>query len=429
MSKYKEVKLKNGLKVITISLEQTKAVTALVLLPCGSRYERKNINGVSHFIEHMIFKGTEKRPTALDISQELDGVGASYNAFTGKDHTGYYIKVKRDKLELALDVLSDILFFSRFAKEEIERERGVICEEIKMYQDNPLLYIEDLFEQTIFQKSSLGWMISGPQETVQKITHQQILNYKNEFYQPKNMILTLAGNFDKKRAEKLINKYFGGIKSVRKKTKTFPKFKYKYHKLPRVNLRFQKTDQLQIALGFPAYSYFHPKIYALALLSVILGGNMSSRLFVEIREKKGLAYYIRTSSNIYQDTGCFLIRAGIDKDNLGKTLNIIFNELRKIKKEEVSKKELKKAKDFLCGRLILSLEDSANIASFYGIQNLLTKKILEPEEKIKKIKQVNAKDIQRVAQEIIRDNRINFALIGKVKEKKELLKILATKAI
>jgi len=422
---YNEVILKNNMRVIFAPLEGTKAVTILILVPVGSRYESKGNNGVSHFIEHLMFKGTKKRPSTLDISKELDGVGANYNAFTGKDHTGYYIKISADKLELGLDILSDILFNSTFKKDEIDRERGVILEEIKMYKDNPLMYIDDLFEQTIYKGNPLGWSIAGPPEVIQKISREDIVKFKNKFYRSDNILLTLAGQFDEKKAIKLINTYFGRQKGLDNKTsRNFLRFRVQPHKLPQITIYPQKTKQMQIILGFPAYPYSHSQIYASVLLSIILGGNMSSRLFVNVRERKGLVYYIKAGVGTYQDTGEFTIQAGVDGSNLFKAIKIILAELKKIKLKGVSVAELKRSQEFIKGKLTLALEDSAGIAEWYGKQRLFMDETLTPDEKIKKYFKVTTKQIQQVAKDIIKQNQMSFALIGSFNNKKDLLKIL-----
>lgn len=419
---YQKFKLKNGLKLILAPLKETKAMTILVLLPAGSRYERKEINGVSHFIEHMAFKGTKKRPSSLDITKELDSVGAEYNAFTTKDRTGYYIKTSADKIELAFDILSDILFYSLIDSRELEKERGVILEEINMYQDNPLLYIEHLFEGLVFGSHPLGWMISGNSSVIKKITREQIFNFKDNFYQPSNLVLTVAGKFEKQKVKQLIEKYFNLPKS--KKIKGgFKKFKL-IQKRPQLNLHFKETEQAHLCLGFPAYSFFDKREYALGLLSIILGGNMSSRLFIEIREKQGLAYFIQSTSSAYHDSGVLVVQAGLDKKRIDLAIRLILQELKKIRKEGVREKELKSAREFLKGRLILELEDSESVAHWYGRQQLLQNQILTPQQKLKKFFAVTTKDIQKVAWDIIKPEKLNLALIGPFKEKKEFLKLL-----
>jgi len=418
---FKKYKLKNGLRVILAPLHETKAVTVLVLVKVGSRYEVKNINGVSHFVEHLMFKGTKKRPTALSITKELDSIGAEYNAFTAKDHTGYYIKANFEKIELALDVLSDIVFNSKLEQPEIERERGVIIEEINMYEDNPMMFMEDLFEQTVYGDHPLGWNIAGPKEVIKKISRRNIFEYYKKHYCPQNVLVAVAGRIDNK-VMALVKKYFDkkGVAGVEKK---FRRLSHRQQR-PQVKLKYKETEQVQMALGFPSYSYFDKKLYPLYLLSVILGGNMSSRLFMSIREKRGLCYFIRSTVNIYQDTGNLMIQAGLDKKRIKEAIKEILKEFKKIKKEGVSKSELKKAKDFLKGKLILQLEASDNVASWLSKQELLRNKILTPAEQIKRLEKVTQADIKKVSLEIAKTQRLNLSLIGPFKKESDFMGLL-----
>lgn len=413
--------LNNGLRLITAPLRETGAVTVLVLFKVGSRYEKKEINGVSHFIEHMIFKGTKKRPTALAISRELDGIGAEYNAFTSRDHTGYFIKVNHEKIESVLEIFSDMLFNSKFEEKEIEREKGVICEEIRMYEDNPIMYIDDLFEQTLFGEHPLGRKISGTVETVKSFNRKIILEYLGNYYQPNNIVLGLAGKFGDGEVN-LVKKYFG-LAGVKIKP-VFQKFDVtiKRSKKPKLKIQFKETEQVQLALGFPGFSYFDPKIYPLLLLSMILGGYMSSRLFVAIREKRGLCYFIKSSVNIYEDTGNLMIQAGLDKTRITAAIEAIFEELDKIIKRGVTTEELQRAKECVKGRLILALEDSAHVAEWYAKQELLTDEILTPEEKLRKIFAVTAGDIKKVAKEVMQKKYLSMALIGPFRDESPFAK-------
>lgn len=420
---YKKFKLKNKLQVITSPLKETQAVTILILIPVGSRYESKKINGISHFIEHLLFKGTKKRPSTLDLVKELDQVGAVFNAFTGKEYTGYYIKIDAKKVELGLDLLSDMLFNSKFEQEEIDRERGVIIEEIKMYEENPLMHIEDLFEETLFSGSKLGWNIAGPKDVIKNVTRNQIVNFYKKHYQPENMILTLAGKFESTKVRKLINNYFGKqVSEFNKKNSKFEKYKPKTQKKFRVNFKKQVGEQVQLALGFPAYKYGDPRNFAISLLSVVLGGNMSSRLFINIRERNGLAYSIRSEVDTHRDIGSFQIRAGVAKQNVKKAINLILEELEKIKTEKVEISELQKAKDYIRGKMILSLEDSESIASWCGNQEMYSGKIMTPDEKLKKIDKVTIEDIRKVARDIFKTSKMSVATIGLKKVSLENLK-------
>lgn len=421
---FKKKVFPNGLKLITIPVQGTEAITALVLIPIGSRYEAKKFNGISHFIEHLLFKGTKNRPNNLAIAKGLDGLGAEYNAFTSKDHTGYWIKVKKDKIETALDVLADLLFNSIFDPLEVERERGVITEEIKMYEDNPLFYIEDLFEQTLYRPHPLSWLISGTERIIREIKRDEILNFWQQSYQPNRFLIVLAGAIRNSQSIlKLVKKYFDRPVKHRGAKLQFKKYQPSQNRRSKINLLFRETKQIQLALGVPAYSYSHPRIEELTLLAIILGGNMSSRLFTEVRVKRGLAYFIKTNLNFYQDTGNFIIQAGLDQEKIIEAVKVILGELKKIKNQGISREELQRAKDYFEGKLKLALEDSAEVASWYGKQELLIRKILTPKEKIKKIQQIDQKGIQKVAKEILK-NKLNLALIGPFKDRDPLLSIL-----
>lgn len=409
---FKQYKLKSGLRVLLAPLKDTNAVTVLVLVKVGSRYEPKQINGASHFVEHLMFKGTEKRPTSLDITKELDGIGASYNAFTAKDHTGYYVKCSKDKIELALDVLSDILFNSKFDPNEIERERGVIVEEINMYEDAPMMMIDDIFEQTLFGNSSLGRRIAGPKEVIKKITRKQLYGYYEEYYQPRNMLVAVAGNIDRSARSK-ISKYFNGSRTRQKKG-SYKKVVISQRK-PQISFKYKETEQAHLALGFPAYSYTQKSLYALYVLGVVLGGNMSSRLFMSIREQKSLCYYIRSDISAYEDTGTFVVYAGLDKSRIKEAVREIVKELKLIRDEGITSKELKKAQDFLKGKMILELEASDSVASWLAKQELLRGKVLTATQQLSKVRAVTVNDIERVATEVIQENRCNLSLIGPFK--------------
>ncbi|MBI4426727.1 MAG: insulinase family protein [Candidatus Kerfeldbacteria bacterium] len=418
----KRLKLKNGTRVLLAPMHETKAVTVLILFPVGSRHEHPNINGSSHFIEHLFFKGTTKRPSSLEVTKELDGVGAEYNAFTSKDHTGYYVKVSADKLELALDILSDMLYHSLFDSKEIERERGVIVEEINMYEDNPLMLLDEVFEQLVFKGSLLGMTIAGPRQVIRRVTRQQLMRYKAQYYTPHQLLLTVAGRFNDQRARRLIHQYFGGARGPRRSNHV-SRFSVKQRR-PAVEVRFRDTAQVQIGLGFPAYPYRHPDLPALSLLAVILGGNMSSRLFINIRERLGLCYFIRTETSIYQDTGTFLVRAGLEKTRLKEAIRKIWDELRAVCEGGVTGEELKRAQDFLRGKIILSLEDSDEIADWVGKQLLLQGKIETPEQKMAKLAKVRRADVQRVARDIFRRPKLNLALIGPYRVRREFGKLV-----
>lgn len=419
---YREKKLKNGIKAYFVPVKGTQAVTVLALAKVGSRYEKKSISGASHFIEHLMFKGTERRPTTLDISRELDGIGADFNAATSKDWTGYYIKAGSGQVEKALDIISDMLWHSKFDPKEFSREKGVIIEEINMYEDNPLMYIDDLLEQTMFSGSTLGWEVAGTRNIIKKMKRDDLVQFRDRFYQPRNMVLIIAGNFKKVNA--LADKYFA---SLTPKTKNRP---YDFKKFAgfrpsqelKCGLKFKKTEQVHLAVGFPGLSYESNKMPAMQLMHVILGGTMSSRLFIAIREREGLAYYIRSSVDSYEDTGIFSISSGLDIRRFDKAVSILKKEIERFKKEGPTRGEVKRAKDYIKGKLALSLEDSFNLAEFYGKQALFFKKIKTPKQRLSDILRVDEKRIRQVAVETLDWRKAGVALIGPFKTKTSVLK-------
>ncbi len=420
---YKRFQLKNGMRAVVVPREDTAAVTVLILYKVGSRYETKSLNGVSHFLEHLMFKGTKKRPNTLAISKELDSVGAEFNAFTGKDHTGYYIKVAAPKIGLALDMLSDMLYRSKFDAKELDRERGVIKEEIRMYEDNPLMYIGDIFESAMFSGSTLGWNIAGSEKTVDTMQREKMLAYKNHFYQPHNAVLAIGGKITDD-IEKQVEQYFGNKNTIQKKLRTYKPFTVD-QKNPRVKCLYRDTNQTQVMLGWPAFGYTSSQLPALQLLSTIMGGNMSSRLFIRVRERKGLCYLIRAGMTVYEDRGNFEVHAGLDSKRIIPALELILKELYQVREKGVTAAELKKAKQYYAGKMILALEDSSALAEWFAKQALLTKKVLTPEQKMKQLEKVTLADIQEVAKKVMIPARLTLAMIGPYKNTKPFKKLIA----
>ncbi|MDP1756641.1 MAG: pitrilysin family protein [Pseudohongiella sp.] len=288
-------------------MKDTQTFTILVLFKVGSRYETENVNGISHYIEHLMFKGTKKRPNTASISRELDGYGAEFNAFTGKDCTGYYIKINCEHRTAALDILSDMLHNSKFDEKELNRERNVIIEEIHMYRDNPMMHIEDMIEEEIFDNSSLGWGIAGDEASMAKIKRANIVEFFKKQYIPKNTVVVFAGNMEGCDPVALAKKYFNNTKAKTAPTTEFEKITKPFTSGTKV--KHKETGQFQLAIGFPALKYKDPMMPALTLLSNILGETMSSRLFIKVRERKGLAYFVRSIVSPHQDTGALIIRA------------------------------------------------------------------------------------------------------------------------
>lgn len=422
---YKKTILNNGLRLITIPIENANSVTVLILVGTGSKYETKDINGISHFLEHMFFKGTKKRPSTLNISETLDSVGGEYNAFTSKEVTGFWAKVDKKHSDIALDWISDIFLNSKFDAKEIEREKGVIIEEVNMYLDTPTAYIGDLWESLLYGDQPAGWRVIGEKENILSFNREKIVDYYQKHYSPSNVIVCVAGAVDQKSIEEKIKNYFKSSKENNVGQKVTAK---ETQKEPEILLHNKKTDQTHFCLGVRAYNLFDKRKYALALLSVILGGNMSSRLFIKVRERNGLAYSIHTSTDSATDTGYLVTQAGIDHKNLEKSIELILQEYKDLKDKKITEKELQKAKDYLKGITSLSLDSSDSQASFYGLQELLEKNILTPEEKFKKIDEVSVNDIKNIAEDIFLSEKLNLAIIGPVDGKdsvrlKQLLKL------
>lgn len=408
----KTFKLKNGIPVILEQMHGTDVVTALILFKVGSRNETKSINGISHFLEHLFFKGTEHRPTTLDISQELDGLGADYNAFTSKDYTGYYVKVSNKHTKTAVNILEDILFHPIFDPEEIHRERGVILEEINMYEDNPMAISEELSEQLLFgAQHPLGYRIAGPPENIMKISRKAIMNYRDTYYHPDNMVIIIAGNLPKQIRE-MITQQFASADSSTHRTPTQKKFTFSQNK-PRLHIQRKSTAQAHLALSFPAPTYSSKELPAARVLATILGGNMSSRLFINVRERKGLCYYIRAQISPYEDMGAFTIQAGFDKSRIHQAIQAIIDELIDIRKKAPTDEELHKAKEYIRGKMSIRMEDSENVATLWGSQYLFRKKSLQSSnEYIKEIQNVTKLQVHLYAKKIFFSKKANLAVIG-----------------
>ena len=417
---YKQLQLKNGLRIITIPMTGTKTTTILVMVGTGSKYESKENNGISHFLEHMFFKGTRKRPNTLTIAGELDSVGGEYNAFTTKEYTGYWVKVDSSKIRLAADIVSDMLINSKLATEEINREKGVIIEEINMYHDNPMMYIEDVFEECLYGDSPAGWEIIGYKKNILKFNRKDFTKYLNAQYSADNTVICIAGNI-KQSAEKLISGYFSKFNKKNFKGK---KPVIEKQIAPNIKIHYKKTKQATISLGVRTFPIGHKDEFILKFMSVILGGSMSSRLFTELRERNGLAYYVRTQSEFYTDTGYLTTQAGVPIAKLEKAIKIILSEYGELVKKLVSHNELLKTKDLIYGRSMIQLESSDNMASWFARQGILRGKVLTPDDFFKAIRKITKEDIKRVASDIFINKGLNLAMVGPFKEKGKFEKIL-----
>ncbi|MFZ3073775.1 MAG: pitrilysin family protein [Minisyncoccales bacterium] len=406
---YKKTTLANGLRLITVNSANTDTVTVLMLVGTGSKYETKEISGISHFLEHLQFKGTKKRLTEMAIFSEIDGLGGVANAFTSQEMTGYYAKVQSKKFEAAFDLVADIFLNSTLPAPEIEKERGTIIEELKMFYDHPMRYIWTVWGGVLYGDQPAGWDIAGTKETVNRITRGQLISYRNLNYAAQNTIICVSGNFDEGQAGRLAKQYFGDFaaKIPVKKSAVIEQ-----QEAPRVLIYKKDTNQTQIALGARAFGYSYPKRYALELLETVLGGMFSSRLMEEVRIKRGLAYDVHTELAMDPDAGSLAATANLDSSRLDEGIKVILGEFKKIRDKEISPAELQKAKDNYIGKSSIILESSHSKGIFYAEQELLESKVLEPEEIYEKIKNVTIQDIQEAANEIFKPEKLNLAVIG-----------------
>jgi len=418
---YKKIILDNKVRLITVPMVDSLTTTILVLVEAGSKYETKEINGISHFLEHMCFKGTKKRPKSIDISSELDSIGAVYNAFTSMEYTGYFAKARPDHFDIILDVVSDIYLNQIFDPQEIDKERGVIIEEINMYEDLPMRRVQELFTSLLYGDQPAGWDIAGRKEVIKKLTRDDFIKYQKEHYLGQSSLVVVAGKFNESEVGEKIKQAFSSLRVGKKisKIKTV-----EHQEKPEVLLKFKETDQTHLVLGVRAFDIFDERKYALDVLADILGGGMSSRLFQKIREEMGAAYYINTEADFYTDHGYLAVSSGIDHNKIEAVIKAILEEFQKIIEKPIEDKEIQRAKEHLIGRLIIGLETSDQLAGFYGGQEIITREILTPKEIIKKIQAVKKEEIKEVAFEVFQNQKLNLAIIGPFKEKERFEKIL-----
>ena len=411
----------NGLTVILIPRKESPTSTVLVLVEAGSKYETKKINGISHFLEHMCFKGTKRRPRSSDISGELDALGAQYNAFTGHEYTGYYAKVDPGHIGRALDIVADIYQNQIFRDAEIKRESGVIVEEINMYEDNPQRKIHDNLTALLYGNQPAGWNIAGTKKTVRGITKKHLKAYRAKHYVASATTVIVAGSFNEKNMLADIRKHFSGIRNTRKHKKEKV---VERQKKPELSLEHKKTDQSHMIIGIRTFPHADPRAYALEVLATALGGGMSSRLFELVREKLGAAYYIYASNDLYTDHGYLMIGTGVGNGRAKEVLSAILKECTQLKNVPMTDKELSKVKDYLVGKLYLGLETTDQLAWFYGQGHVLEKKIETPEMWVKKLRAVTADDVQHLARELLKKKNLNFVSIGPERNKEEFSRIL-----
>jgi predicted Zn-dependent peptidase len=420
MSLFERNRLDNGLRVLTANIPTAQSVTCMVMLAAGSRYETPETNGIAHFAEHMFFKGTERRPTARLVAGEIDAIGGQLNAFTSKEYTGYFVRCAAESRDVALDVIVDMLRNSKFDPDEIEREKGVIVEEMNMYYDTPRDYIGNVYDQLLYGDQPLGWDIVGREETVRGATRDTFMSYLGTWYHPSRMVLGLGGRVGDDVLERA-NELFGDLPAH----DTGEPAAMEPHMNGRVKLFTKQSDQAHIVIGVPSRPLNHPDRYVLQLIGTILGGGMSSRLFTEVRERRGLAYYVGALNYSYTDAGSLYAQAGVDIKRIDDAVTTILAELRKIADESVPAEELEKARSFTKGRFVLELESPQGLIMFGLRREVLEGRAPDLEEILRGVDAVTADDIQRVASDIVRDDALRLAVIGPFDDADRFEKLLA----
>jgi predicted Zn-dependent peptidase len=409
MSVYERHTLSNGLRVLTAPLGHAKSVACYIMLAAGSRYENASNRGIAHFAEHMFFKGTERRPTARDLSMEVDTIGGEFNAFTSKEFTGYYIRCAGEQRDTALDVLVDMLRNSKFDADELEREKGVIVEEMNMYVDTPRDYVSSVYEELVFGANPLGWETLGTKDTIKAATRETFLDYLGEWYTPPRIVVGVAGavgNDLLPTLEGLLGDMTGedagapAPAAVERSTE------------PQVRLHRKDSDQANVCIGVPSYPLAHPDRYALQLLGTVLGTGMSSRLFLEVRERRGLAYYVYALNSPFTDAGTLFSQAGVDLNRAEEAVEVIATEFRKLADEVVPAQELEKARALAKGRFVLQTESPNGLIMFGLRREVLEGRAAEPEDVLAGLDAVTAEDVQRVAQDVIGSQGMRCAVIG-----------------
>lgn len=403
-------------------MKEAEAVTVMVLVSAGSDYETKEINGLSHFLEHMCFQGTTRRPNTGDISRELDSLGAQSNAFTGEEYTGYYAKAHKKHVSRLIDLVSDIYLNPILEEKAMEREKGVVIEEMKMYEDLPHIKSGEVFEDLLYGDQPAGWSIIGKEEIVRGLTSTQIKDYQKKHYVASGTIVVVSGAIDEKKVVKEITERFAQISKSKKHKKVQTK---ESQSAPAIKIFKKNTDQAHVALGFRTFSIKNKDNVKIKVLEAILGHGMSSRLFKRLRDEMGICYYVRSGNSPYLDRGYFSVTSGLSKGRVEEGLKAILEEVVRLQKELVSKEELEKAKEVLVGNMYLSLETSDSYADFYAFQDLMGQKIKSPKEKEAMIRKVTSKDVLNIAKKIFKDSTLNLAIVGPFEDEKPFKKILS----
>jgi predicted Zn-dependent peptidase len=417
---FQRTELSNGTRVLTAPMGHAQSVSCFVMFAAGSRYERRDESGIAHFAEHMFFKGTERRPTARDIATEIDSIGGEFNAFTGKELTGYYVKCAAETRDVALDVLVDMVRNSRFDAGEIDREKGVIVEEMNMYADTPRSYVGNVWERHMYGDQPLGWDVIGTEDTVRAATRDTFMGYLERWYRPERTVVGLGGQIGDDVVERL-EELVGTIEAG--PTGSPDPVALPENASP-VRLHTKQSDQAHVVIGARGYPQDHPDRYVVQLLSTVLGGGMSSRLFTEVRERRGLAYYVFSASQSYSDAGTIGAQAGVDLTRIDEAVKTIVEELRRIAGQPVPTEELEKARAFAKGRFVLGLESPHATISFGIRREILEGRAVEPTEVLEGLDAVTAEDVERVATDLLAGD-LRLALIGPFDEPDRFEQLLA----
>lgn len=409
MLTFEKTVLPNKLRILTAPLHETKAMTLLFLVGTGSRYETRGVNGISHFLEHILFKGTKQYPSPLAIAETLDGIGAEFNAYTSEEYTGYYVQAEASHFDLALNVLHDMLWAPIFKKQDVEREKGVIVEEINMYRDLPQRHVWDLLKQTLYGDTPLGWNVAGSRETVTGFTRTTFQDYQAAFYTPDNVIAAVAGNPNEhdwlKELTGRLSAHTGAI------ARQFEGV-IEHADGPKALVEHRPTDQTHLVLALPTFKKTDDRAPILLVANTILGGTMSSRLFTEIREQRGLAYYVRSSVDASHDTGFLALSAGVRNSSAKEAVTVMLAELKKIAAQPVTAQELERAKENFRGRMALQLEDSSALAGYLAEQELYWGTQFQPEELVEKVQVVTTSQIHELMSELFTPAKLHLAAIG-----------------
>lgn len=406
---YEKTTLENGARVVTSTMDHVHSASITFNYSVGSRYEPDDVAGISHVLEHMLFKGTEKRPDPAQISGDIESVGGILNAATGRESTNYWAKVPSTHLDLAFDVLADIVRHSTFPEDELEKERGVIFEEIRGIVDTPDDLVHDVIDEVIWDNQPVGRSIIGTEETVASITARHLREFSERHYRPERLVIAVSGKVDHAHVVDLAERYFGDME--RGDQLDFKPAEYRQHE-PRVRLVTRPTEQAHLCIGHPALPYTDERRYTQGMIDAILSSGMSSRLFQEIREKRGLVYSVYGYFRQYADAGQGVVYAGTDLQRIDETIDAIMTELDKLRRDAVPDDELQRTKELRKGRILMGMEDSRSVAGWIGSQELTFGEILTPEEVMQRIDAVRAGDMLDLARELIRDDLMNLAVVG-----------------